>query len=154
MSCLVQTLTDCMQHGRPSYQKVPPYLHLPPRGKVLFLQEAPVSCHCPHHDRRERRSDHGKYTHTCTHLLHNKAPEIVSFAIAKSSLYDSLRIVGTASHFILMIRNSKKHDTCSHRPSGKLLQFIRKTIQAVTVLPCPWTEFLPQYPVPSITNIG
>ena len=65
-----------LQHDHPSYQTEQPYLHLPPRGKVLFLQEAPASCHCPHHDRRERRNGHGKCTHTCIHLLHNKAPEI------------------------------------------------------------------------------
>ena len=56
------------------------------------------------------------------------------FCNAKSSLNDPLRIIGTAAHFILMVRNTKKHHT-SYTGFGKLLQFIRKTVQAVTVLP-------------------
>ena len=56
------------------------------------------------------------------------------FCNAKSSLNDPLRIIGTAAHFILMVRNTKKHHT-AYTGFGKLLQFIRKTVQAVTVLP-------------------
>ena len=56
------------------------------------------------------------------------------FCNAKSSLNDSLRIIGTAAHFILMVRNTKKHHT-AYTGFGKLLQFIWKTVQAVTVLP-------------------
>ena len=55
------------------------------------------------------------------------------FCNAKSSLNNSLRIIGAAAHFILMVRNTKKHYT-ANTCFGKLLQFIGKTIQAIAVL--------------------
>ena len=55
------------------------------------------------------------------------------FCLTECSLYDSVFVVGTASDFILMIRNAEQHDIAD---SGfrQTLQFIWKTVHTVAEL--------------------
>ena len=140
MAVFVQAGTDCsytsVHHIRWSHH-ICPRLHM---GKGCFCQKIQsfVIVHI-------MSAQHAAVTVgsilTHTDICHIVKIRELFFCFTQSFLYDSVSRIGAASHFILMIRDSKQHDT-AHSCLCKLLQLIGKAVNTVSELTFHRRDFL------------